>query len=164
VTVYLGIDPGTTRIGYGVVEDARAGIRPLAWGVITTPSGIDASLAKQQVHASLTALLKKWKPASAAVERLFFTNNRKSAMAVGEMRGVIMLTLADHSIAVAEFTPLEVKQRVCGNGRAQKTQIEQMVRLVLGIKERITPDDAADALAIALCASALPRQAVQRSN
>lgn len=160
MTVHLGIDPGTTRIGFGVVEDIKTGIRPLAWGVITTEPGTDASLAKQQVRASLAKLIQKWQPSSAAVERLFFTNNRKSAMAVGEMRGVIMLTLADQSIPTVEFTPLEIKQRVCGNGRAQKIQVEQMVRMVLGIKERITPDDAADALAIALCASAIPRSAV----
>ncbi|HXK36246.1 MAG TPA: crossover junction endodeoxyribonuclease RuvC [Candidatus Paceibacterota bacterium] len=164
MTIHLGIDPGTTRIGYGVIEDSPTGVRPLAWGVITTEPGTDASLAKQQVRALLTELIGTWRPASAAVERLFFMNNRRSAMSVGEMRGVIMLTLADHLIPTIEFTPLEIKQRVCGNGRAQKAQVEKMVRLVLGIRERITPDDAADALAIALCAAAASRPAVYGSN
>ena len=150
---YLGIDPGTTRIGYGIIEDAAGGLRPLAWGIIANP-GIDSSTDKQSTTAQLSALITTWNPDVAAVEKLFFINNKRSAMAVSEMRGVIMLTLANHSLPVHEYTPLQVKQRVCGHGGAQKAQVQRMVRLLLHIIEEIRPDDAADALALALCRAA----------
>jgi crossover junction endodeoxyribonuclease RuvC len=152
MTIHLGIDPGTARVGYGVVASEARGMRPLAWGVLTPAS----RSAQQEVRDAVSEIIARWRPASAGIERLFFTNNRRSAMAVGEMRGIIMLTFADHAVPAVEFTPLEVKQRICGNGRAPKAQVERMVRMVLGIAERITPDDAADALAIALCAAATP--------
>ncbi|MCC6405039.1 MAG: crossover junction endodeoxyribonuclease RuvC [Candidatus Yanofskybacteria bacterium] len=148
--IFLGIDPGTTRIGYGVIEERAGTLHPLAWGIIGTP-GKDSQADKQSAARQLADLLATWKPHAAGVERLFFMNNKRSAMSVSEMRGVLMLALATHQIPVHEFTPLQVKQRVCGHGGAKKAQVEQMVRLILRIQERITPDDAADALAIALC-------------
>lgn len=150
---YLGIDPGTTRIGYGIIEDAGGGLTPLSWGIITN-AGTDASADKQSTAAQLAALITAWRPDVAAVEKLFFINNKRSAMAVSEMRGVIMLTLADRGIPAHEYTPLQVKQRVCGHGGAQKAQVQRMVRLLLHITEDIRPDDAADALALAICRSA----------
>lgn len=147
---YLGIDPGTTLIGYGVIEDSGDSLTPISWGVIRNP-GINAHQDKQATAGALADLLKTYMPGSAGVERLFFMNNAKTAMAVSEMRGVIMLTLAQHGIPVVEFTPQQVKLGVCGNGRAKKPQVQDMVRMLLKIKEKITPDDAADALALALC-------------
>lgn len=149
---YLGIDPGTTIIGYGIVEDAGGSLRPLIWGVFRNP-GTDSMADKQATATALASLIATYQPQSAGVERLFFMNNAKTAMAVAEMRGVIMLTLAQHNIPVVEFTPQQVKRGVCGNGQAKKPQVQDMVRLLLRIKEKISPDDAADALALALCCS-----------
>lgn len=149
---YLGIDPGTTIIGYSIIEDAGNSLRPLAWGVFRNP-GKDPMVDKQATAVALTNLIASYKPDSAGIERLFFMNNAKTAMAVSEMRGVLMLTLAQHNIPVIEFTPQQVKRGVCGNGHAKKPQVQEMVRILLGIKERITPDDAADALALAICCS-----------
>lgn len=148
---YLGIDPGTARIGYGVVEEAGATFRPLCWGILSDREGAAA------VASALTALIKEWSPAAAAVERLFFLKNRGSAMAVSEMRGVLMLTLEQCGVPVHEFTPLQVKQNICGHGRADKGQVERVVRMLLNVREVIRPDDAADALALAICASTVHR-------
>jgi crossover junction endodeoxyribonuclease RuvC len=152
----LGIDPGTTIIGYGIVEDAVGSLRCLTYGAIRNP-GIDHNADKQATVAALASIITEFKPDAAGVERLFFLNNKKTAMAVSEMRGVIMLTLADHHLPVSEFTPMEVKQRVCGSGRADKKQIQRMVRLLLKLSEEVRPDDAADALAIALCSAVTPK-------
>jgi crossover junction endodeoxyribonuclease RuvC len=157
--IYLGIDPGSTIIGYGVVEDTGATIKPLAWGVIRNP-GKDSAEDKKNTRDALEKLIQQWQPHSAAIEKLFFLNNQKSAMAVSEMRGVLILTLADHNILTHEFTPLQVKLMVCGHGSAKKPQIQKMVGMLLNIREPIEPDDAADGLAIALCcatATKIPR-------
>lgn len=150
--IYLGIDPGTTRIGYGVIQVEARGIRPLTWGILktTTEKGVAE---KQNTRKELRALVKKWKPKAAGVESLFFLNNKKSAMSVSEMRGVILLTLADAAVPIHEFTPMQVKQQICGHGQAQKHQMQRMTGLLLGIQERIESDDAADALALAICCS-----------
>jgi crossover junction endodeoxyribonuclease RuvC len=147
---YLGIDPGTTIIGYGVIDDDGPAPRPVAWGVIRNP-GTDDRADKQATAKALSDLIKLHKPDAAGVERLFFMNNQKTAMSVAEMRGVIMLTLADHNLPVHEFTPQQAKQFICGHGGAQKKQMQRMVQMLLHIQEKITPDDAADALALALC-------------
>lgn len=149
MTRYLGIDPGTTRIGYGVVEETNGVFRSLAWGIIETK---DAKAGDKEATAtSLRTLIDQYQPDRAGVERLFFMNNQRTAMAVSEMRGVIMLTLQQASVPVLEFTPQQVKLTVCGHGGASKQQIQDMVQMVLHIKERVTPDDAADGLALALC-------------
>lgn len=153
---YLGIDPGTTLIGYGVIEDTGGSLRCLDWGVIRNP-GVDSNTDKGATATALTALIARHRPDFAAVERLFFLNNKKSAMSVSEMRGVIMLTLAQHHLPISEFTPPQVKQRICGHGRAEKHQVQKMMRLLLKIQEDITPDDAADALALALCCAVAPK-------
>ncbi len=150
--ICLGIDPGTTRIGYGIIDVAGTSVKPLAWGVIEN-AGKDTLADKADTRTALANLISTWRPAAAGIERLFFMNNKKSAMAVAEMRGVIMLTIADHGIPLHEFTPLQVKQRICGHGQAKKPQVQRMVRLLLGIREEIRPDDAADALALAMCCS-----------
>jgi crossover junction endodeoxyribonuclease RuvC len=148
--VYLGIDPGTTRIGYGVISETHGTFHALDWGILANRNSSQGS-DKEQTYAALTALLKKWKPHAVGIEKLFFLNNKRSAMAVSEMRGVIMLALDTAAVKVYEFTPLQMKQRVCGHGGAPKAQVERMVRMLLGIRERITPDDAADGLGLALC-------------
>ncbi len=142
--IILGIDPGTTRIGYGVIEKKQ---NNLAW----LEHGLVKSSDPAEVIKELGRLCSKYKPELAAVEKLFFFKNKKTIIAVSEMRGVIMSALAMHKIEVKEYTPLQVKQAVSNYGRADKAQVEHMVRLILGIKERINPDDAADGLAIAIC-------------
>jgi crossover junction endodeoxyribonuclease RuvC len=153
---YLGIDPGTTRIGYGIVEDSGGSLRPLAWGIVGG-DGKGSLHDKASTAKELAKLIAEHKPVAAGVERLFFMNNAKTAMAVAEMRGVIMLTLAQCDVRVVEFTPQQVKRGVCGHGGAKKKQMQDMVQMLLRIKERITPDDAADALALALCCSTSPQ-------
>lgn len=151
--IILGIDPGTTRIGFGVISVTGSKMKALEYGIISNP-GKDQALDLVTTAGNLIALLKRHQPDKVGVEKLFFTNNRTTGMAVSEMRGAILLTLAQHSVHIVEFTPQQVKQAVSGYGRAQKDQVESMVRMILGIKESIQPDDAADALAVAICASA----------
>ena len=148
---YLGIDPGTTRIGFAVIEDDGRALRALSWGILAAVDGAPG------VADALDELIRTWAPDAAAIEKLFFLNNKRSAMAVSEMRGVLMLTLARRQLPTYEFTPLQVKQQVCGHGRADKLQVERVVRMLLKIRQPIRPDDAADALALALCCSAVHR-------
>lgn len=154
--IILGIDPGTTRIGFGVISVTGSKINALEYGIISNP-GKDRAHDLMATVNSLTAILKRHHPDKAGIEKLFFTTNLTTGMAVSEMRGAILLTLAQNSIDVFEFTPQQVKQSVSGYGRAQKGQVESMVRMILGIKELIRPDDAADALAVAICASTARR-------
>lgn len=148
----IGIDPGTTIIGYGVVEYDNSRFTCLAYGTIKNP-GKNKSLDYLATTKKLSAIIKKYHPDAAAMERLFFFTNQKTALSVSEMRGVLFLALTSSGLPVYEFTPLEIKHGVTGYGRANKIQVEKMVRMILGIKEQIKPDDAADALAIAICGS-----------
>lgn len=148
--ISLGIDPGTTRIGYGIVKHERNRMTCLAYGIISNP-GKDKSLDYVDTEKQLAALIEQYQPDVAAIEKLFFFKNQKTVMAVSEMRGVLMLTLAKHAVPVEEFTPPQVKQNISAYGKADKEQVQRMVRMLLGIKERIAPDDAADALALAIC-------------
>ena len=142
--VILGIDPGTTRIGFGIIEVAKSKHTCIKYGLIPEPSPAN-------VLAELSRLVKEYRPDVAAVEKLFFFKNQKTVISVSEMRGVILAALAINNVPIREFTPLQVKQAVSGYGRASKSQVEQMVRMILGVKESIKPDDAADGLAIAIC-------------
>lgn len=148
--IILGIDPGTTRIGFGVVEKNKNRLSPIAYGLISQKEKDKYQALKEIVH-ELNKIIKLYKPESAAIEKLFFFKNQKTVMAVSEMRGVLMSVLAQNNIPIHEFTPLQVKQAVSGYGRAGKNQVGDMVKLILGIKTPITPDDAADGLAIAIC-------------
>ena len=148
--IIIGIDPGTTRIGFGVIESVKNRLTVLDYGIISTP-GKDKSLDYKLISEGLSKLISAYKPERAGVEKLFFSNNQKTAMAVAEARGVIILTLANHGLDIAEFTPQQVKQAVSAYGSAGKAQVERMVRMILKIKDPIKPDDAADALAIAIC-------------
>lgn len=148
--VIIGIDPGTTQIGFGIIKNEGSRFETLSYGIIKN-SGKDKLFDYKKTSGELSKLITKYKPDLAVVEKLFFFKNQKTVMSVGEMRGVIMLTIANHNLPVVEFTPLQVKQSLSGYGRADKKQVQRMVRLVLGIKGPIKPDDAADALAIAIC-------------
>lgn len=148
--VILGIDPGTTRIGYGIIEKQGGNFRCLNYGVIEN-SGKNKELDYKNTFNNLSRLISKYSPDVSAVEKLFFFKNQKTIIGVSEMRGVLRYTLAHHNIPVYEFTPLQIKQAVSGYGRADKNQVQKMVRLVLKIKPEIRPDDAADGLAIAIC-------------
>ncbi|MEE8637506.1 MAG: crossover junction endodeoxyribonuclease RuvC [Candidatus Margulisiibacteriota bacterium] len=147
----LGIDPGTATTGYGLITEKRNKLVFVDHGVITT-SRKDTSQARlRKIYNGLKALLLDYKPQALAIEKLYFGANAKSAMAVGQARGIVLLTAAKHKIPVAEYTPLEVKVAVTGYGRADKKQIQQMVKTLLGLSFLPEPDDAADALAIAIC-------------
>jgi crossover junction endodeoxyribonuclease RuvC len=147
----LGIDPGTAITGYGVVEEKAGELKAVAFGVIRTPAKQPLPTRLQAIYRGVRNLVKEWKPSSAAVEELFFSSNVRTAMSVGQARGVTLLALTDAGLSIAEYTPLTVKQAVTGYGNADKAQIQEMVRLLLGLAEVPTPDDAADALAVAIC-------------
>jgi len=147
--ITLGIDPGTTRIGYGIVKQDKNRLSCVEYGILKVTG--DKLNGFKNAALSLTELIVKHRPDQAGIEKLFFFKNQKTVMAVSEMRGVLLLTLAKHNLPIQEFTPLQVKQNVSAYGRADKEQVQKMVRLLLGLKEQIKPDDAADALAIAIC-------------
>ena len=154
--VILGIDPGIARMGWGVVEEVRGGKpRAIAYGCFETGKETPHEERLRAVHDELTKLIKKHEPGKIAVEKLFFSKNVKTALTVGEARGVIMLTCAELSIPVVEISPKEVKQALTGYGQADKKQMQKMIQLILGLREIPKPDDAADALAIALSGARL---------
>jgi crossover junction endodeoxyribonuclease RuvC len=149
----LGVDPGTAITGYGLVRQIEQGdqLQAVAYGAVTTPSDWPMSQRLQKIYRDLTELIREHSPTEAAVEQLFFSRNVKTALAVGQARGVALLALADGRLPVHEYTPLEVKQSVVGYGRAEKAQVHELVRLLLGLEAIPQPDDAADALAVAIC-------------
>lgn len=147
----LGIDPGTATTGYGVVEEAKGELQSVTFGVIKTPAGQPLAKRLQAIYQEIRSLVAKWQPQAAAVEELFFSRNVRTAMSVGQARGVALLALADAGLDVAEYTPLTIKQAVTGYGNADKAQVQEMVRLLLGLADIPRPDDAADALAVAIC-------------
>lgn len=149
--IAIGIDPGTARTGYGLVRDADDGLALVACGVIETPSRAPMPERLQKIYRELGEIVALHGPDSGAVEKLFFARNVTTAMTVGQARGVALLALADAGVRVSEYTPLEIKQAVAGHGGAQKPQMQAMVRALLGLAEAPTPDDAADALAVAIC-------------
>jgi len=147
----LGIDPGTATTGYGVVEEIGGQLKALTSGVIRTKSGQPMVTRLQTIHREIKQLVETWQPTEAAVEELFFSSNVRTAMSVGQARGVAMLALADGGLVVAEYTPLAIKQAVTGYGSADKKQMQEMMKMLLGLSEVPRPDDAADALAVAIC-------------
>jgi len=149
--IVLGIDPGTAITGYGFVKDAGAAPALVACGVVTTPKGLAMPERLKIIYRELTDLILLHRPASAAVEKLFFARNVTTAMAVGQARGVAVLALAQANVPIGEYTPKEVKQAVAGYGGADKAQMQQMVRAILNLTAVPKPDDAADALAVAIC-------------
>jgi crossover junction endodeoxyribonuclease RuvC len=149
--IILGIDPGTAMLGYGLIERTGPRLRAIDYGVVSTPSKLTLPERLEAIHLALTDLIELHKPAVMGVERLFFTTNAQTAFAVGQARGVVLLAAAQHCIEVREATPNEVKVATAGHGRANKDQVQRMVQAILGLAEIPEPDDAADALAIAIC-------------
>lgn len=148
----IGIDPGIATTGYGLVRERPDGsLEVLAYGAILTPANTPLAERLLDLYRQLTDLLLLHKLHSGAVEKLFFQRNVRTAINVGQARGVAMLALAQSGVRVAEYTPLEVKQAVAGYGGADKNQVQQMVRALLDLPEVPRPDDTADALAIAIC-------------
>jgi len=151
MTLALGIDPGTATTGYGLVRLMQDGsLVAVKYGVISTPKESTAPARLKMLYKELRALLKRYKPDTAAVEKLFFSRNVTTAIAVGQARGVVMLCLKQAGIEPFEYTPNEIKQAVAGYGSAQKRQVQEMVRALLLLPEIPKPDDAADALAVAI--------------
>ena len=148
----LGIDPGTATTGYGLVRDDEAGnLVAVDFGVILTPPDWSMPQRLLLLHRRLREIILLHRPQSGAVEKLFFQRNVRTAISVGQARGIALLALAEAELPVAEYTPLEVKQAVAGYGGADKHQMQQMVRALLNLEEAPHPDDAADALAVAIC-------------
>ena len=148
--ITLGIDPGTATCGYGVVAIEGSSMRMIDAGTIRTPSNDDDGSRLVALHGALRQLIGEHRPARIGVERLFFQRNVQTAMAVGQARGVALLAAAEAQVPVDEPTPNEVKQQVCGNGAADKAQVATMVERLLGVSLAGVPDDATDALAIAI--------------
>lgn len=147
----LGIDPGTAITGYGLVREEEAGLVLVDCGVITTSPDQPLPRRLQAIYRGLAELIGRHRPDAAAVEELFFSRNVRTALAVGQARGVALLALADADLPVHEYKPLEVKQAVAGYGGASKQQIQEMMRLLLHLDQVPRPDDAADAVAVAIC-------------
>ena len=168
--IILGIDPGTAMLGYGVIERTGPRLRAIDYGVISTPSDLSLPERLESIYLALADLIELHAPAMVGVERLFFTKNVQTAFAVGQARGVVLLVAAQHDLEVREATPNEVKVATAGHGGAGKEQVQRMVQAILGLAEMPTPDDAADALAIAICVanrersvSRIPTGALDRS-
>ena len=148
----IGIDPGTATTGYGLVRENHDGtLSAVDFGAILTPADMPMPLRLLELYQKIKEILFLHRPESGAVEKLFFQRNVSTAISVGQGRGVALLALAESGIDVLEYTPLEVKQAVVGYGRADKDQVQAMVKAILNLDEIPTPDDAADALAIAIC-------------
>jgi len=150
--IILGIDPGYAIVGFGVIEkDNRGNCRVIDYGVIETPKEESFPLRLKIIADGMKALIEKYNPDQIAVEELFFNNNITTGIAVAEARGVILLTAVEHCGELYEYTPLQIKQAITGSGRADKKQVQFMTVAILGLKAVPKPDDAADALACALC-------------
>ncbi|MBO5918854.1 MAG: crossover junction endodeoxyribonuclease RuvC [Oscillospiraceae bacterium] len=151
--IVLGIDPGVATIGFGVLDAQRGKNTLIQYGVITTPAGLPLSRRLRQIHADMEQLIRQFKPDEMAVEELFFSKNITTGISVAHGRGVILLAAEQLGVPVFEYTPMQVKQAVVGYGAAEKRQVMLMTQRLLGMKQIPKPDDAADALAIAICHS-----------
>jgi len=147
----LGLDPGLAITGYGFVEGDGDNLRALSYGVLRTSPHLPLAERLLRLHEALSQLLTRYHPDIVALEELFFSTNARTAITVGEARGVLLLTVAEANLRVVEYTPLQVKQAITGYGQADKAQMQQMVRLLLNLAEIPRPDDAADALAVSIC-------------
>jgi crossover junction endodeoxyribonuclease RuvC len=150
LTRVLGIDPGSRFTGYGIVERDGNRVRHVDNGVVVLKPRDPLEKRLVVLHRELAALIEKYKPDAAAFERIFFSRNAQSALVLGHARGVAVLAAAERGLPVAEYAPAEVKRAVATSGRADKHQVQQMVRLILGLPE-VAQEDASDALAVAIC-------------
>lgn len=149
--VILGIDPGTAATGYGVIKKTKQGFEVLGYGCIVTKPKFSTAERLEEIDKSLKELIKKYKPDTVAVEDIFFFKNLKTAVKVSQARGVVMLAACKGRVSIAEYTPLQVKLAVTSYGRAAKSQVQAMVKVILNLDSVPRPDDAADALAVAIC-------------
>lgn len=147
----IGIDPGLAVTGYGVIEKKEEDYYVLDYGYIDTPASWNTPRRLSAIFNNVLLLLNEFSPEAAAVEKLFFCKNIRTALQVGEARGAVLTALSERELTVYEYTPLQVKQAVVGYGKAEKKQVQKMVALLLQMQELPEPDDAADALAVALC-------------
>lgn len=153
----IGIDPGTGILGFGVIDAVRGKTKLVTAGVIRTPAHTPLAERLEEIYTGLTEIIAETKPDMMAIEKLFFAQNVTTAMSVSHARGVAMLTGQQAKLQIEEYTPLQIKQTMTGYGRATKKQIQEMVRLQLGLKEVPKPDDCADALAAAIMAAFMHR-------
>lgn len=154
--IYLGIDPGTATTGFGIIKktkNTKQEYEILEFGVVLTPKTDSDSKRLQIIYEDLGALIKKYKPDFIGIEKLFFATNARTAMTVSQARGIALLVSEQANVPILEFTPLQVKNTLCGYGKADKKQVQSMVQQTFKLKNIPKPDDAADALAIALCAA-----------
>jgi crossover junction endodeoxyribonuclease RuvC len=149
--IVLGIDPGTASTGYGVVEQRGGRLLALDGGVVETPAGVALERRLATIHARVCELIDEHAPVAVAIEDLYFGANARSALAVGQARGVVLLAAGQRGLPCGSYTPQQVKGAVCGSGRADKAQVQQMVQRLLALRELPRPDHAADALAVAIC-------------
>ncbi|MFH1284405.1 MAG: crossover junction endodeoxyribonuclease RuvC [Candidatus Peregrinibacteria bacterium] len=155
----IGIDPGTATTGFAIIDIEKGRLTLCDYGCIRTQCGLPQNIRLTQIAEDVNILIKKWQPQKAAVEKLFFQKNVKTAMKVAEARGVILKELTEKGITASEYTPLEIKSSVCGNGKADKKSVQQMVKLIMGMFSEPKSDDAADAIAAAIClAHSMPLQ------
>jgi crossover junction endodeoxyribonuclease RuvC len=153
--IILGIDPGIGRVGFGVIEKLGSKIKAVTYGCIETPKSDDHGLRLQMIKTDLGKIIREYKPEVIGVEKLFFQKNVKTATAVGEARGVILLLVSESGAKLIEVGPGQVKQSLTGYGSADKNQVQQMVKIIFKLKDVPKPDDAADALAVAYAAAVL---------
>lgn len=151
--IILGIDPGLAIVGYGVIQYEGNRYKVIDYGCITTDANMVFPERLKIIYDDMTDLINKYNPDDLAIEELFFNKNVKTAIKVGQARGVEILAAVNNGIDVYEYTPLQIKQSVVGYGRAEKRQVQEMVRILLNLKEVPKPDDVADALAVAICHS-----------
>jgi crossover junction endodeoxyribonuclease RuvC len=149
--IVLGIDPGVANTGYGIVAHDRGRLVALDGGVIETPAGQEAGLRLAEIHRRVGELMDGYRPDAVAVEDLYFGANARSAFAVGQARGVVVLAAGQRGVPCSSYTPQQVKAAVCGSGRAGKDQVQRMVQTLLSLADLPAPDHAADALAVAIC-------------
>ena len=147
----LGIDPGYAIVGYGIIEYKNGFFRPINYGAVLTKANDNFCNRLKVIYSEISEIIKKYSPEVSAIEKLYFQNNHKTAIDVAQARGVTLLALKQNNIPIFEYTPLQVKTTVTGYGKAQKKQVMMMTQRLLKLKEIPKPDDAADALAIAIC-------------
>ncbi len=149
--IILGIDPGIAMVGYSVIQCTGNNFKALEYGLISTSSKMLLPERLKKVYEELTDVIEEYEPDDLAIEELFFNKNVKTAIMVAQARGVEVLAAVNKGLSVYEYTPLQIKQAVTGYGRADKNQVQEMVKMLLNLKEKPKPDDVADALAVAIC-------------
>lgn len=149
----IGIDPGTAITGFSILESYQGNIQLLEYGCIRTSAGLDMSDRLNQIATDIDIIVEKWKPQTASIEKLYFQTNVKTAISVAQARGVIIQKLTENGISINEYTPLQIKLAVCGYGKADKKMVQQMIKVILELNKIPQPDDAADAIAAAICLS-----------